>query len=438
MEEKGSGEEDISSFVHNDTMVVHTDEENSEEEKKGNSVEEVKKEKSVPTNPSEIDLKNLVKRVRSLDEGLVQKDHHYYLMNYKNTFTGAALVDWLMRNYNVTRKETENGNTIIKQATVFPTRRDATAFAEETLRRSLKLFSSASSNPSFFDSSSYFYTFTQKRRVVILGGGFAGSKVARKLERLFDVTLIDPKAYFLCVPSLPMTVANPNHMDRIKSNHTNYLPTQTTLITGKITNVKPNKQGGGGTVYYVSTLEPKETDEPPPSSPPSSSKKSTKNKDKNKGKDKEKEEELKDGEEKIEYDYLLIGTGSRYVIPWQSKNKVKVVNSIDPSQLIHSYETMLPSADHIAVIGAGPVGIELACELLVHYPNKTISIIASQPLFLHRQCKTAHKNVLAFFQSCRSFSQDSWNFRKQFYQVKRMIRGLGDEASSTYSQTLNR
>jgi hypothetical protein len=30
--------------------------------------------------------------------------------------------------------------------------------------------------------------------------------------------------------------------------------------------------------------------------------------------------------------------------------------------------------------------------------------------------------------------QDSWNLI-EFYQVKRMIRGLGDETSSTYSQT---
>ena len=34
------------------------------------------------------------------------------------------------------------------------------------------------------------------------------------------------------------------------------------------------------------------------------------------------------------------------------------------------------------------------------------------------------------------FPQDSWNF-EQFYQVKRMIRGLGAVTALTYSQTLN-
>ena len=38
--------------------------------------------------------------------------------------------------------------------------------------------------------------------------------------------------------------------------------------------------------------------------------------------------------------------------------------------------------------------------------------------------------------SCRSFPQDSRN-SYQLYVVKRMIRGLGDETSFTYSQTLN-
>jgi len=39
--------------------------------------------------------------------------------------------------------------------------------------------------------------------------------------------------------------------------------------------------------------------------------------------------------------------------------------------------------------------------------------------------------------SLRSFPQDSRDY-KQLDQVKRMIRGLGAETASTYSQTLNR
>ena len=38
--------------------------------------------------------------------------------------------------------------------------------------------------------------------------------------------------------------------------------------------------------------------------------------------------------------------------------------------------------------------------------------------------------------SCRSFPQDSRS-SYQFYEVKRMIRGIGIEMILTYSQTLN-
>ena len=39
--------------------------------------------------------------------------------------------------------------------------------------------------------------------------------------------------------------------------------------------------------------------------------------------------------------------------------------------------------------------------------------------------------------SLRSFPQDSWRSEVQFYQMKRMIRGLRIIGTLTYSQTLN-
>ena len=38
---------------------------------------------------------------------------------------------------------------------------------------------------------------------------------------------------------------------------------------------------------------------------------------------------------------------------------------------------------------------------------------------------------------CRNFPQDSCDDKNQFYQVKRMIRGIGIKLISTYSQTIN-
>ena len=39
--------------------------------------------------------------------------------------------------------------------------------------------------------------------------------------------------------------------------------------------------------------------------------------------------------------------------------------------------------------------------------------------------------------SLRSFPQDSWRHDSELCEVKRMIRGLGENLSSTYSQTIN-
>ena len=39
--------------------------------------------------------------------------------------------------------------------------------------------------------------------------------------------------------------------------------------------------------------------------------------------------------------------------------------------------------------------------------------------------------------SLRSFPQDSWRHDSELCEAKRMIRGLGEIVSSTYSQTIN-
>lgn len=65
----------------------------------------------------------------------------------------------------------------------------------------------------------YFYRFTEKKKVVIVGGGFAGSKVAKKLQAAFDVTLVDSKDHFVCLISLPSCVCDTAHLSKVTSRH---------------------------------------------------------------------------------------------------------------------------------------------------------------------------------------------------------------------------
>ena len=62
-----------------------------------------------------------------------------------------------------------------------------------------------------------------EKRIVIIGGGFAGSLIARKLQNRYSVTLIDSKDYFEFTPSVLRTIVEPKHIEKIQVRHKEYL-----------------------------------------------------------------------------------------------------------------------------------------------------------------------------------------------------------------------
>ena len=61
------------------------------------------------------------------------------------------------------------------------------------------------------------------KKVVIIGGGFAGAYAAKNLEIDFGVTLIDSKDYFEFTPSILRTIVEPRHITKIQVLHSHYL-----------------------------------------------------------------------------------------------------------------------------------------------------------------------------------------------------------------------
>ena len=69
-----------------------------------------------------------------------------------------------------------------------------------------------------------------------MGGGFAGTTVARCLQQFFQVTLVDTKEFFEFTPSVLRTIVEPERLQRIQVEHSEYLD-QTELVVGKVCSI---------------------------------------------------------------------------------------------------------------------------------------------------------------------------------------------------------
>src|SRR3989344_6296972 len=134
------------------------------------------------------------------------------------------------------------------------------------------------------------------KKIVIIGGGFAGSNCAIKLEKNFDVTVIDTKDYFEFTPGVLRTIVEPEHISKIQVMHDHYLK-RAKLIVGHVTEISDK---------YVLIKK-----------------------------------------RKIIFDYLIIASGSSYNSPFKEKN---VIHSIRARNLRNYYEQVC-KAKSILIIG---------------------------------------------------------------------------------------
>lgn len=167
------------------------------------------------------------------------------------------------------------------------------------------------------------------KKVVVIGGGFAGSLIARKLEKHFNVTLIDSKNYFEFTPGILRTIVEPKHLNKIQILHKNYLK-KTRIFLGNVNEI---------------------------------------------GKD-----YVKVNHQKIKFDYLCICSGSRYKAPIKEQNLIITARA---THLRNNYDRLC-KANKILIIGGGIVGVELAAEIFTHYPNKEITIVHSKNKLMER------------------------------------------------------
>jgi len=174
------------------------------------------------------------------------------------------------------------------------------------------------------------------KKLVIVGGGFAGAKIANKLQNRFKITLIDTKDYFEFTPGILRSMMNPNHLKKIDVCHSEYLK-NSRIINDFMVGIKDKKV-------------------------------------------------LLKRSKAVQFDYLIIASGSEYDSPIKAENIIIA----DRGQNIVKYHKKLENSKKIIIVGGGLVGVELAGEIVEKYKGKkSITIIHSgENLIVRNQIKS--------------------------------------------------
>ena len=160
-----------------------------------------------------------------------------------------------------------------------------------------------------------------KPTVVVVGGGYGGITVAKALDETSDVVLVEPKDAFMHNIAALRALVDPSWLPRI------FLPYAGLLTNGRVVRdravvVDPHR---------VVTAS---------------------------------------GEE-ISADYIVLATGSRYPFP----AKTDLVDTHHAQEQVRQTNRALAQADRVLLVGAGPVGIELAGEIRHVWPEKSIVLL---------------------------------------------------------------
>jgi NADH dehydrogenase FAD-containing subunit len=234
-----------------------------------------------------------------------------------------------------------------------PREMDARAALSPALERMRAEMFAASSGGALKGSGAQAADAKDLKRVVILGGGPCGASILHQLVHIhagFHVTVVDTKEYYEDTPCvLRMMVGN--DVDHIWHN--------LNINFGDIIRGKPHAEYICGTAAAV------------------------------------RKDHVLVGTTNgvasrvVPYDYLVLATGSHY----QSDIKT------EGASIAHRYESFamererMKEVSSFAVIGAGLVGIQLACELRHYFPDKEVNVYTRAGGWLPR-VPGAHDNVL--------------------------------------------
>ncbi|MET9338399.1 FAD-dependent oxidoreductase [Nonomuraea sp. NPDC003804] len=159
------------------------------------------------------------------------------------------------------------------------------------------------------------------RTVVVIGGGYGGSAVAKALDAEADVVLIDPRDAFINSAGSLRALTQPDWA------HNMFFPYDQWLRRGTVVRDRAVSADPGGVT-------------------------------------------LASGR-RIEADYLVLATGSSYTYP-AKPNADSTGEVLD--DLLRTHKE-LAGSERVLILGAGPVGLELAGEIKEVWPHKHVTIL---------------------------------------------------------------
>ncbi len=162
------------------------------------------------------------------------------------------------------------------------------------------------------------------RRIVIVGGGLAGHRIAFALQHEARVTLIDPKEFFEIPMAVPRLLVQPGRAEEALLPYSQFLA-GVELVRDRVQSVQP------GFVRVASGTS-------------------------------------------IPYDVLVLATGSSY-----PTDTLKASIGGVPERISHfgRLAEQVKAARRILIVGGGPVGVEIAGEILQDLPGKHVVMVQS-------------------------------------------------------------
>ena len=157
--------------------------------------------------------------------------------------------------------------------------------------------------------------------VVVVGGGYGGVNVAKALDPEVEVVLVEPKDAFVHNIGALRAVVDPEFLPKI------FFPYDRLLANGRVVRDRAVEVSADRVVVASG--------------------------------------------EAIAADYVVLATGSAYPFPAKS-NAHEAEDAIDNYRAAYSE---LTHANRVLLVGAGPVGIELAGEIVAKWPNKHVTLL---------------------------------------------------------------